>query len=270
MFQYGDDYDRGDNTVGPKLLKYDQYAWAVLFKNSCMEDICIREIDKPVTSNAKSSSTFVELSFKYDGIPESRDATRLMTEQSRGAETDEVKVGEAKEEGEVEEEEEGNGEGAVEELEEGEVEEGEVDEDDEEDVPPMPDQFGLARLFIKSNDFKDVSSPFCEIFRLVPQGMADYNVVTSARGDHCVHKKYIKKKPWCWQWPVTCNFLRGMDNYTPQLNRAEMERRFALPLDTWIKDFGSKRGPSFTAQPQEDGTVRWLLQSKSYVLDERL
>ena len=49
------------------------------------QEICVREMKKLRTENAKQQSTFIELCFKYMGLPESRDATRLKTKQPEEA-----------------------------------------------------------------------------------------------------------------------------------------------------------------------------------------
>lgn len=66
-------------TVGKRELKQDVIAWSVLFGQGSMKDIRFREMRKPATTKATSLSIFIEICFKYEGVPESKDATQLKT-----------------------------------------------------------------------------------------------------------------------------------------------------------------------------------------------
>ena len=46
-----------------------------------MKDICVREMSKLPVDMARSPSTFIEVCFKYEGLPESKDATQLKTKE---------------------------------------------------------------------------------------------------------------------------------------------------------------------------------------------
>lgn len=87
LFQFADKYDHDDHERGPKILTSDQIAWSVLFGPESMENVCFREMQKLPTTNANAQQqrTFIELCFKYKGLPESKDATRLKTEQPEDA-----------------------------------------------------------------------------------------------------------------------------------------------------------------------------------------
>ena len=79
VLQYAGDYDHNNTQVGPRILKEDDIAWSVLFSQASKKDIRIREMKKLPSSKAKVSITFIEICFKYEGVPESKDATRLKT-----------------------------------------------------------------------------------------------------------------------------------------------------------------------------------------------
>lgn len=206
IFQYAEAYSRDDTSVGPKVLEQDYIAWSVLFKQGSMNDICVREMSKLPVDTAKSPSTFIEVCFKYEGLPDSKDATQLKTKEPEDTTMD--VAGDAEAEGtyipgssrpflapycvvawakchvwaakgcfwplifihflgstwikndadsepclgaDVEE-----GECTAEEVE---MEEGEEGEDDEDDEVPAPDQLNLAKFFVGTHEFKDVSLP---------------------------------------------------------------------------------------------------------------
>lgn len=135
-----------------------------------MKDIHVREYKAPATVKIQQLSTFIELGFKYEGLPESKDSTQAKTvpedaamddageTEATGAEVDEeVEAGEIEggeaEGGEVEVE---DAEG--EEADEGPEEEQEEEQEEEMEVTPLnPDEFDLAKLFAGPNNFKDVS-----------------------------------------------------------------------------------------------------------------
>ena len=50
-----------------------------------MKDICVREWKSLAIAKGLQLSTFIELCFKYEGLPESKDATQLKTEQPEDA-----------------------------------------------------------------------------------------------------------------------------------------------------------------------------------------
>ena len=81
VHQYAGNYDRNDSQVGPRVLDQDEIAWSVLFRQSFMKNIRVREMSKVSGAKAKnpSPSTFIEIRFKYEGVPESKDATQLKT-----------------------------------------------------------------------------------------------------------------------------------------------------------------------------------------------
>ena len=159
-----------------------------------MKEICLREFQGMTNQKRGLSSTFIELCFKYEGLPESRDSSQLKTVQPQEEEgvNEGVEGGEALEDvltsladggnkrgdecGEAEIENdlevtmedvedlaeniEGDGDGKGVEVEGEAVMEGEeeVEEGEEEEETPMPDQFDLAKLFAAPNNFKDVGS----------------------------------------------------------------------------------------------------------------
>ena len=169
----------------------DRFSWSVCFKPLSMKEICVREFQDKINPERRALSTFIELCFKYEGLPESWDSSQMKTMQPE----EEEGVGESAEGGEALEDaltsmaeggderrnecgeaETENGpevtmedfEGLAENIEvevEGEtVEEGEKEEEreegevEEEEETPMPDQFDLAKLFAGPNNFKDVGS----------------------------------------------------------------------------------------------------------------
>ena len=86
VFQYAGYYDHNDNDVGRRVLNKDEIAWSLLFKSQSMKDICVRETSKLPVAKANTPVTFVEICFKYEGVPESKDATKLKTEGPEEAE----------------------------------------------------------------------------------------------------------------------------------------------------------------------------------------
>ena len=167
-----------------------------MFKPKSMQAICVREFQALANDKHKRPSTFIEICFKYEGLPESKDSSQLKTVQpqeeeavdegngsedvltslterdtkggNEGGEAEikndpEVTMEEFEDLGEnIEVEGDGKGvEGEGEALMEGKAvmeseEEGQVEEEEE---TPRPDQFDLAKLFAGPNDFKDVG-PF--------------------------------------------------------------------------------------------------------------
>ena len=158
-----------------------------------MKEICVREFQGMANQTRRLPSTFIELCFKYEGLPESRDSSQLKTVQPQEEEgVDEgVEGGEALEDvltslaeggnecgnecGEAEikndpevtmenfedlaENIEAEGDGKGVEVEGKAVMEGEEEEEEEEEEEtPMPDRFDLAKLFAGPNNFKDVGS----------------------------------------------------------------------------------------------------------------
>lgn len=117
-----------------------------------MQAICVREFQALANDKHKRPSTFIEICFKYEGLPESKDSTQLMTEQPEEGEcTDEE--GQTVQSvltkgGEVEKEK----------VQEVTMEDENHEEGEEEEDELRPDQFDLAKLFAGPNDFKDVSS----------------------------------------------------------------------------------------------------------------
>ena len=79
VLQYAGYYNHNDMQVGPRVLAKDEIAWSVLFRQGSMKDIRLREMSKLPTTKAKTPSTFIEIIFKYEGVPESKDATQLKT-----------------------------------------------------------------------------------------------------------------------------------------------------------------------------------------------
>ena len=77
--QYAGDYDHDDSQVGSRVLKEDEIAWSVLFRQASMKDIRVREMSRLPTTKAKTPLTFIEICFKYEGVPVSKDATRFKT-----------------------------------------------------------------------------------------------------------------------------------------------------------------------------------------------
>lgn len=114
----------------------DHLAWSVLFKPESMKDVCVREMSTPTNNQSTMPSTLIELCFKYEGLPESRDATELKTEQSE----DEDFEGAEAEDG---------------------AEGSELEEAADDDELPKPDQFDLAKLFAGPNMFNTVSFLQC-------------------------------------------------------------------------------------------------------------
>ena len=107
-----------------------------------MQAICVREFQALANDKHKRPSTFIEICFKYEGLPESKDSTQLMTEQPEEGEcTDEegqIVQSVLTKGGEVEKE-------KVQEV----AMEDENNEKEEDEEELRPDQFDLA---------KDVSS----------------------------------------------------------------------------------------------------------------
>lgn len=65
----------------------DKIAWNVLFKSQSMKDIWVREWTPVASSNVKEMPTFIEICFKHEGVPESKDTTQLKTvgpEEAKG------------------------------------------------------------------------------------------------------------------------------------------------------------------------------------------
>lgn len=169
--QHAESYPQHDETKGPRVLAVDEFSWSVLFKPSSMKDIHVREYKAPATVKTQQPSTFIELGFKYEGLPESKDSTQAKTvpeeaamddageTEATGAEVDEeVEAGEIEggevEGGEVEGEDAEGGEAEGEEADEG----AEEEQEEEMEVTPLnPDEFDLAKLFAGPNNFKDVS-----------------------------------------------------------------------------------------------------------------
>ena len=118
-----------------------------------MQEICAREFQAMASETHKRPSTFIELCFKYEGLPVSRDSIQLKTVQPEEGECideeGEIVEGTLTDCGEVENEK--TQEVAMENEEDigDEVEEGEDE--------PRPDHFDLAKLFAGPNDFKNVS-----------------------------------------------------------------------------------------------------------------
>ena len=115
-----------------------------------MQAICVREFQALANDKHKWPSTFIEICFKYEGLPESKDSTQLMTEQPEEGEcTDE--------EGQIVESVWTKGrEVEKEKVQEVAMEDENDEEEDEDEL--RPDQFDLAKLFAGPNNFKDVSS----------------------------------------------------------------------------------------------------------------
>ena len=86
VLQYADCYNRDDTQVGSRVLYQDEIAWSVLFGQGSMKDIRVRETSKLPVDKAKSPSTFIEICFKYEGQPESKDVTQFKTVGSEDAE----------------------------------------------------------------------------------------------------------------------------------------------------------------------------------------
>lgn len=76
-FQYADIYLHRNNKRGQKALIEDELSWSVLFKPKSSKNICVREMDVISNQNRKQTSTFIELCFKYEGLPESKNSTRF-------------------------------------------------------------------------------------------------------------------------------------------------------------------------------------------------
>ena len=96
VFQYARPYDHSDTQKGPKVLVADEFAWSVLFKTRSMKDICVREVSEVANDKHKRPSTFIELCFNYEGLPESKDSTQLKTKQPEDATMDDAGDAEAK------------------------------------------------------------------------------------------------------------------------------------------------------------------------------
>lgn len=77
VFQYAEPYKHDDTSVGRKILDKDHIAWSVLFKQGSMKDIYVREMRKRPINAARSPSAFIEVYFKYEGLPDSKDGTQL-------------------------------------------------------------------------------------------------------------------------------------------------------------------------------------------------
>lgn len=77
VFQYAEPYTHDDTSVGRKVLDKDHIAWSVVFKQGSMKDMCVREMSKRPISTAISTSAFIEVYFKYEELPDSKDGTQL-------------------------------------------------------------------------------------------------------------------------------------------------------------------------------------------------
>lgn len=254
--QHAESYPQYDETKGPRVLAVDEFSWSVLFKPSSMKDIHVREYKAPATVKTQQPSTFIELGFKYEGLPESKDSTQAKTvpeeaamddageTEATGAEVDEeVEAGEIEggevEGGEVEGEDAEGGEAEGEEADEG----AEEEQEEEMEVTPLnPDEFDLAKLFAGPNNFKDLEVRIA--FMRSP----------------------AKTGRWQWHWPAVFRMLQGLEGYTPQTSKSETQRRHGLSLDEWMSNFGNKNH-AFIADPQRDGTTRWKLRAEMYVFD---
>jgi hypothetical protein len=266
VYQYGNNYDREDQTRGGRDITINKYSYRVLFKREHWKDFHIKEIAD------HGAIRFIELAFKYGGLPEGTNTTKYLLSKDAEVseqradfevgETEDTKSHEVGNKGEEQnKEEEGEileskgGEGEVEERKEGEreSEEGEEREDatgvdtlDEEEAPltPKPEDFPLAKLF---HDTTDKST--LEIRHAFPR-------ITSKT-----------KKGYIWSWPATCAFLCGQPKWVYLTNKAESLRQGGLPLDQWITSHGNQAEykPARFKSFQDGRGVKWRIQPNSYV-----
>lgn len=230
VYQYGNNYDCDDQTRGGRDTTINEYSLRVLCEREHWKDSHIKEIAD------HGAIRFIELAFKYDGLPEGTNTTKYVLSKDAEVseqradfemgETEDTKsheVGNKWEEQNKEEEgeilESKGGEGEVEERKEGERESEEgggredttgVDTLDEEEAPlaPKPEDFPLAKLF---HDTTDKSA--LEIRLAFPR-------ITSKT-----------KKGYIWSWPATCAFLCGQPKWIYLTKKAESLRQGGLPFD---------------------------------------